>query len=132
MVFIDYLDCNGQQSTRGFATANLYTNVFCGTPGSNPTVYYYIDNVQTIAIESYVINNNECCSEDPCNVYWTFDGGSTGTGGHTTFSYTDCTNTLQYIVVGNGTVEYYCGFLHPTPLVTNDGDGFAYTIDLCP
>jgi hypothetical protein len=68
----------------------------------------------------------------PCDTYWEFFGGTTGTGGHTTFSYTDCSGTLQNIVVGNGTTEYYCGYLTPTPQVTNDGNGTFTSPGSCP
>ena len=67
-----------------------------------------------------------------CDTYWEFYGGTTGTGGHTTFSYTDCNGILQNIVVGNGTTEQYCGFLVPSPQVTNDGNGTFTNIGGCP
>jgi hypothetical protein len=70
-------------------------------------------------------------SATPCDILWEFDGGTTGTGGHTTFSYTDCTGTLQFITVGNGTTETYCGYLTPTPQVTNDGDGTFTSTGTC-
>jgi hypothetical protein len=61
-----------------------------------------------------------------------FTGGTTGTGGHTTFSYTDCTGNIDYIVVGNGLTEYHCGFLLPSPQVTNDGNGNFANAGNCP
>ena len=67
-----------------------------------------------------------------CDTYWEFYGGTTGTGGHTTFSYTDCNGILQNIVVGNGTTQQYCGFLVPSPQVTNDGNGTFTNIGGCP
>ena len=59
----------------------------------------------------------------PCDTYWEFYGGTTGTGGHTTFSFKNCLGVIQNVVVGNGLTEYYCGYLIPTPVVTNDGNG---------
>jgi hypothetical protein len=67
-----------------------------------------------------------------CDTYWEFYGGTTGTGGHTTFSYTDCNGILQNIVVGNGTTEQYCGYLTPAPQVTNDGNGTFTNLGGCP
>jgi hypothetical protein len=68
----------------------------------------------------------------PCDTLWEFYGGTTGTGGHTIFSYTDCAGITQNIVVGNGVTTQLCTRLSPLPQVTNDGDGTFTNLGNCP
>jgi len=123
VVYVSYDNCDGIGSTRRFTSSGTFTNEICVQYGSIPSIYYFTNDIQSTYVESYVSDTTNCCTEDPCDVYWKFYGGTTGTGGHTEFSYTDCDGTPQYIVVGNGVTVHYCGYLLPTPQVLGDGNG---------
>ena len=109
-------------STPSITPTISVTPTISETPTVTPTITVSITPTPTLTPTPTI----------PCNTYWQFFGGTTGTGGHTTFSYTDCSGTLQNIVVGNGVTISYCGYLTPTPQITNDGNGTVTSSGYCP
>jgi hypothetical protein len=60
-VFIDYIDCNGISQTSSKGVAGLYTNDICVTATSTPNLYYYKNDLLSLASSTATNTLTDCC-----------------------------------------------------------------------
>jgi hypothetical protein len=60
-VYTGYFDCNGNEAFKIYDTAGTYPNDLCPN-GVTVNVYYWVNNISTLAAASSVVNTGVCCT----------------------------------------------------------------------
>jgi hypothetical protein len=60
-VIVDYIDCTTTNVTNSYTQAGKYCDEICVSCTTNPSVYYYKDDILVDAYESYVVDTRQVC-----------------------------------------------------------------------